>query len=58
MTGARCGRCGHDEDAHQHYRRGTECSATEDGTPCPCPAWVDPGAVEVGVRARVRTGHL
>lgn len=29
---ARC-RCGHPRHAHEHYRRGCECSA------CPCPRY-------------------
>ncbi len=26
-------RCGHDGDAHDHYRRGTDCAL------CDCPGW-------------------
>lgn len=35
--------CGHDEDAHEHYRAGNDCGA------CGCPGWR---------RSRKRRGKL
>jgi hypothetical protein len=54
-----CGRCGHPEAAHAHYRRGSECSHVfDDAEPCPCSRWIAPPAALVGTRGRARTGHL
>lgn len=30
---ATCRRCAHDREAHEHYRRGSDCAL------CDCPRW-------------------
>ncbi|WP_280115017.1 hypothetical protein [Kineococcus rubinsiae] len=33
LLGRVCSACGHPREAHQHYRRGTDCSVRDCGCP-------------------------